>query len=247
LKVELLQIAAITERLYGYWRVKIADEIPSTQSELKNLNPSNWDLLAAEFQSAGRGRLDRTFEAPKSASLLFSFYLEPKRKKNDWGFIPLIAGASAARAINKLSNSDDYSCQWPNDVLAGEKKIAGLLTEVFGDGVIVGIGINVTMNEKELPTPFASSILLQSNLTLNRNLLLAEFCNEFRKNFEAWDEGADLLTYYNELSATLNKKVRVIQPSGELSGIAEKITSTGSLILESGEEITVGDLLHLRD
>jgi BirA family biotin operon repressor/biotin-[acetyl-CoA-carboxylase] ligase len=247
LKVELLQIAAITDRLSGYWRVKIADEIPSTQSELKKLNPENWDLLAAEFQSAGRGRLDRTFEAPKSVSLLFSFYIEPKRDKNDWGFIPLIAGASSAKTINKLSSSSKYSCKWPNDILVGDKKIAGLLAETFGDGVIIGIGINVTMEDDQLPTPFASSILLESDIALDRNLLLAEFCNEFKKSFEDWDSGSDLTNYYCEVSATLNKKVRVIQPSGELSGIASRISKSGSLILESGEEVTVGDLLHLRD
>jgi BirA family biotin operon repressor/biotin-[acetyl-CoA-carboxylase] ligase len=247
LKVELLQNAAITERLSGYWRVKIADEIPSTQSELKKLNPINWDLLAAEFQSAGRGRLDRTFEAAKSASLLFSFYIEPKRNKNDWGFIPLIAGASTASVINKLSKSDKYSCKWPNDILAEDKKIAGLLAETFGQGVIIGIGINVTLSGDDLPTPFASSILIQSGITLDRNFLLAEICNEFRERFEEWDSGADLTSYYSNLSATLNKKVRVIQPSGELSGVAAKISASGSLILDSGEEVTVGDLLHLRD
>jgi BirA family biotin operon repressor/biotin-[acetyl-CoA-carboxylase] ligase len=247
LKVELLQIAAITERLSGYWRVKIADEIPSTQSELKNLNPVNWDLLAAEFQSAGRGRLDRTFEAAKNTSLLFSFYIEPKRDKSDWGFIPLIAGACVANTLNKLSESQSYSCKWPNDILAGEKKIAGLLAETFIDGVIVGIGINVTMTESELPTPFASSVLLQSNIVLNRNYLLAGICNEFKKRFEEWESGMDLKSYYSDISATLGKKIRVIQPNVELSGIASKISSSGSLILATGEEVTVGDLLHLRD
>jgi BirA family biotin operon repressor/biotin-[acetyl-CoA-carboxylase] ligase len=247
LKVELLQIAAITERLNGYWRVKIADEIPSTQSEIKKLNPKNWDLLAAEFQSAGRGRLDRTFEAAKSASLLFSFYIEPTRSKEDWGFIPLIAGASVARTINNLSDSDKYSCKWPNDILVGDKKIAGLLAEAFGDGIIIGIGINVTLNGNDLPTPFASSIYLQSDLTLDRNYLLAEFCNEFKKVFEEWDSGSNLITYYSEISSTLNTRVRVIQPSGEKTGVALKISQSGALILDTGDQITVGDLVHLRD
>ena len=100
MKVELLHNGAITERLSGYWRVKVADEISSTQNELKNENPINWDLLAAEFQSAGRGRLDRTFEARKGTALLFSFYIEPRRNRDEWGWISLIAGIALERILN---------------------------------------------------------------------------------------------------------------------------------------------------
>ena len=247
MKVELLHNGAITERLSGYWRVKVADEISSTQSELKNENPINWDLLVAEFQSAGRGRLDRTFEARKSTALLFSFYVEPSRNKDDWGFIPLLAGAAAATTLNNLTQSGIYKCKWPNDILVEKKKIAGILSETFSKGVIIGIGINVTMSEADLPTPSASSIYLQSQVILDRNYLLAEFCNEFKKVFENWDRGEDLTNYYSSLSATIKKKVKVIQSSSEITGIAEKVSVTGALILESGEEVTVGDLVHLKE
>ena len=71
--------------------------------------------------------------------------------------------------------------------------------------------------------------------------------NEFKKVFEDWDRGEDFTNYYSSLSATLKKKVKVIQSSSEIAGFAEKVSVTGALILESGEEVTVGDLVHLKE
>lgn len=247
MKVELLESRAITELISGYWRVSVLDEITSTQTELKNSNPKKWDLITAEFQSAGRGRLNRSFEAPKSSALLFSFYIEPDRDKNDWGFIPLLAGYVLTKTVNNLTRSNTYSCKWPNDLLAGEKKIAGLLAETHGAGVIVGIGINTTIKESDLPTETASSIFLESNLILNRNLLLANFCNVFENEFSEWDKGKDFIDEYHSVSATINRKVKVVQQSGEKNGLAVGVTKGGSLIMADGEEITIGDLIHLRD
>ncbi|MEN9735600.1 MAG: hypothetical protein RL129_310 [Actinomycetota bacterium] len=247
MKVELLDIHAITPKLSGYWRVSISEQTSSTQTDLKNQNPSGWDLIATEFQSAGRGRLDRTFESAKYSGLLFSFFIEPKRKKVDWGFISLITGAAVAKSLNKVTNNSNYSCKWPNDILANDKKIAGLLGEVYKNGVVVGIGINITTSSDELPVPTASSVLLESNLVLNRNELLAEICNEFKEAFEKWDNGHDLKDYYLDCCSTINKHVRVIGPAGEIQSKAVGITDTGALQLADGAPITVGDLIHLRD
>jgi BirA family biotin operon repressor/biotin-[acetyl-CoA-carboxylase] ligase len=247
LKVELLDIHAITPKLSGYWRVSISEQTSSTQTDLKTQNPKGWDLIATEFQSAGRGRLDRTFESAKSTGLLFSFFIEPIRKKEDWGFISLIAGAAVARSLNKFTNSSNYSCKWPNDILANDKKIAGLLGEVHESGVVMGIGINITTSSDELPVPTASSVLLESDLVLNRNELLTEICNEFREIFEKWDSGSDLKDYYLSNCSTINKEVRVIGPTGEIQSKAIGITDTGALLLADGAPITVGDLVHLRD
>jgi biotin-(acetyl-CoA carboxylase) ligase len=87
---------------------------------------------------------------------------------------------------------------------------------------------------------------LESKKLLDRNDLLAEVCNEFKSIFESWDAGEDLLSYYKNTSATLNSKVKAIQPTGEVSGLAIDILPTGALLLEGEVEITVGDLIHLR-
>ena len=247
MKVEILESQAITQLISEYWRVSILDETTSTQTEIKSSNPKPWHLIATEFQSAGRGRLDRKFEAPKYSALLFSFYIEPIRDKSDWGFIPLLAGLELANTINNLTSSDLYKCKWPNDLMANDKKIAGILAEVHGSGIVIGIGINITMTKDQLPIESASSVLLESNIKLSRNIVLANFCNNFSRSFKDWDLGMGFVEEFSEICSTLNKKVKVVDPEGERLGKALAISNSGSLILDNGEEITVGDVIHLRD
>lgn len=247
MKVELLHSNTISDLLSQYWRVSILEEIPSTQSELKKQNPKPWDLIAAEFQSAGRGRLDRSFEAPKSSALLFSYFVRPMREKNDWGFLPLLSGYVLAKTVNEMTKSDIYSCKWPNDLLSRGKKIAGILTEVHDEGVIIGIGVNTTITANDLPTSNASSIFLESNMVLSRNTLLANFCNNYFQDFSEWDNGKNFVSNYSSICSTLNREVRIIDSSREWMGRAISISKSGALILESGEEVTVGDVVHIRD
>ena len=93
----------ISEKISQYWRVSVVEVTGSTQDDLTQLvadkKASNGDVIATEFQSAGRGRLDRKFDAPASSALLFSFYIEPKREKSDWSFLPLLTGLSAIFAL----------------------------------------------------------------------------------------------------------------------------------------------------
>ena len=99
--LELLSSTAITGALSSpYWRVSVIEETSSTQTLLRESNPTPGSVIATEFQSAGRGRLDRTFEAAKSCALLFSFYVEPKRSRSEWGWIPLIAGMAVESVLN---------------------------------------------------------------------------------------------------------------------------------------------------
>ena len=97
-----LDNAKINELLTQYWRVSVVDVTASTQSDLAQLvregKAAAGDVITAEFQSAGRGRMSRSFEAPKATALLFSFFIQPKRNREDWGWIALIAGATVATA-----------------------------------------------------------------------------------------------------------------------------------------------------
>ena len=247
MKPELLNADAITGALEsGYWRVSVVDEIDSTQNYLRTSNPISGDLITAEYQSAGRGRLDRTFEAAKSSALLFSFYIEPKIKITELSYLPLLVGASVAQSINELTKSNEFKCKWPNDIIFGDRKVAGLLAEKFGDGVIVGVGINVSMTDPQLPVPHASSIFLATDISLNRNALLAKILNDLNIKLVDWQGGADLTNGYRDISATLGKSVRIQLPGGEsVEGMARDIDVTGALHLDNGRIITVGDVIHL--
>ena len=244
---ELMNADAIASALAsGYWRVSVIDEIDSTQNYLRISNPKPGDLITAEYQSAGRGRLDRKFVATKSSALLFSFYIEPTIAIKDLGFLSLLVGASVTNTLNEMTKSESFKCKWPNDIVFGDRKIAGLLAEKFGSGVIVGVGINVSTSEEQLPVPHASSIFLATGTGLDRNLLLVKILKDLESALKGWESGKDLTSAYRKLSATLGREVRVELPGGAIvEAIAQDIDTTGALLLDNGQIITVGDVIHL--
>ena len=230
----------------NYWRVRVLSEVGSTQDLLKNELVSNGDCVVAEFQSAGRGRLDRKFESAPGVALLFSFYIKPGRK-SQWGWIPLIAGMNVARTLNEATGSQNFETKWPNDVLGTSGKVAGILCERFGEGIIVGIGINVSTQVHELPVESASSIFIETGLEVDRNVLLASLLSNFQDLFERWESGEDLIAKYRALSATIGQQVQVFLPSSvTIEGLAIGVDLEGQLVLESGDCINVGDVVHLR-
>ena len=247
MKPELLSADAIAGALASsYWRVSVVDEIDSTQNYLRTSNPKSGDVITAEYQSAGRGRLDRKFDAEKSSALLFSFYLEPEVKVEIFGYLTLLVGASVTSTMNKITKTNNFKCKWPNDILFGDLKVAGLLAEKTESGVIVGVGINVSTAKDELPVSHATSVFLATDALINRNTLLAQILNNLEQDLLSWQGGKDLTSKYRELSATIGKQVRVEMPDGsQIEGAAVDIDETGSLRLDNGERITVGDVIHL--
>ena len=247
-----LDQSAITSELSQYWRVSVVDLTTSTQDEISqkisNSSVINNEVVVAEFQSSGRGRLDRTFQAPKYSALLFSFNFQPKRSQSDWGFLPLITGMSAARALNTfVKGQTPVTLKWPNDLLIGDKKLGGIIAEVKGGSVIIGLGINVEMNEEELPVESATSLSISGSSNLDRNKILSKILNEIETSLTSWDSGEIFVDRYREVSSTLGKSVRVHRPDGTVvESRAMDIDPAGGLILESGERITVGDVIHLR-
>ena len=246
-KPELLNANSIAGALQSsYWRVSVVDEIDSTQNYLRTSNPKSGDVITAEYQSAGRGRLDRKFDAEKSSALLLSFYLEPEIEIENLSYITLLVGASATATINELTDTNKFRCKWPNDILFGELKVAGLLAEKTKSGVIVGIGINVSTAKAELPVTHATSIFLATDIHLDRNALLAKLLNNLETDIQLWQSGSDLTAKYRNLSSTIGIQVRVELPDGSrIEARAVDIDETGSLHLDNGQVVTVGDVIHL--
>jgi BirA family biotin operon repressor/biotin-[acetyl-CoA-carboxylase] ligase len=225
----------------GYWSVHTVEQIDSTQSALKSSSPKHGDVIVADYQSAGRGRLDRTFEAQPGSALLFSAYIEPRRHRDEWGFIPLLVGLSVAEVLGI-----EFYTKWPNDILSDGGKVGGILCEIQGDGIVIGIGLNVSMTEEELPVPAASSILLTVGRAPDRKVLLPAILKEIAFNLAEWESGEDLTDDYLDSSATMGKRVSVQLPNGQtLEGLAAGISNNGELLLDSGEVISVGDIIHL--
>ena len=223
----------------------------STQEDLYQLASSGSALpktiLASEYQSSGRGRLDRTFEAAPHSALTFSIYIEPKIEKEEWSFLTLLAGLSVHEALHTLDPQVTVGVKWPNDLLIGDKKFVGMIAQATDKGVVLGIGINVGMTKEELPVENATSLAIEDFAELDRNVILAAIINHFEINLEMWENDQSFLAQYRSASVTLGKQVEVSLPGGEkLSSRAVDISNAGGLMLEDGSEVTVGDVVHLR-
>jgi BirA family biotin operon repressor/biotin-[acetyl-CoA-carboxylase] ligase len=223
----------------------------STQDDLYQLAGSGdlipKTILASEYQSNGRGRLDRSFEAAPNSALTFSIYIEPKVEKEEWSFLTLLAGLSVHEALHTLDPQIEVGIKWPNDLLIGDKKFVGMIAQATNKGVVLGIGINVGMTAEELPVENATSLSIEGFTVLDRNLILAAIINHFEINLEMWEHDQSFLAEYRSASVTLGRDVEITLPGGEfIRSRAVDISNAGGLMLADGREITVGDVVHLR-
>ena len=252
-------------RLDGLWRdIEVVPSTGSTNADLLARalrGEPEGVVLAAEEQTAGRGRMGRTWVAPPYAALTFSLLTRPGVPPARRGWLPLLAGVAVATAVTELTGVE-ARLKWPNDVLAGEAKLAGILAEAAGDAVVVGIGLNVSTEPAELPGPGpgalpAASLRAAGATALNREELLLAILAGFERWYQPWRQaGGDpdrsgLRPEYTRLSATIGRTVRAELPGGQaLSGPAAGVDSDGRLLVRvsPGAEVPVAaaDVVHLR-
>jgi BirA family biotin operon repressor/biotin-[acetyl-CoA-carboxylase] ligase len=209
-------------------------------------------VLVAEEQTGGRGRLTRTWLSPPRAGLTFSVLLRPPAIS---GWIPLLTGVAVTTAL-QLQTGLDASVKWPNDVLVDGRKVAGVLTEAVGpdgrdsagrDAVVVGVGLNVTTRQDELPGPQATSLALAGARTTDRGTVLAAVLRSLASAYAGWlADPATLLPAYRSVSSTLGREVALQLPDGTtVTGVAEDLDPDGRLIV-AGVAYGAGDVVHLR-
>ena len=236
------------------WVIREFDEIDSTNTWLvaQARNGAAAGLVArADFQTAGRGRLDRTWEAPRGAGLLMSVLLEPPVGLEDLQIVTAAVALAARSALIRLCGLAPQ-LKWPNDLIVNGAKLGGVLAELVDDTprVVVGIGVNLTWPGP--PGVGGTCVKDLTGITLSPrsvlDLMLAEL--EMRLNALASSEGHDeVLGEYHHALDTVGRDVRVEQPTGELVGRALGVQRDGSLIVESdGAEhvVRVGDVIHVR-
>jgi BirA family biotin operon repressor/biotin-[acetyl-CoA-carboxylase] ligase len=248
-----LRESELHAELSPYWRVSVVDVTESTQLDLaesiRTHTAVDGEVLIANYQSSGRGRLDRNFIAAPSSALLFSFYKKISRPREEWNFLALLAALTISEVLGELDNRIKINVKWPNDILINEQKTAGLLCQAVDDGVIVGIGLNVSMRSDELPVPTATSLILEGFAELDRNVIVTKILQVFRKNFLHWSEfGSEpFIARYEDVCSSLNRQIQIIAPTGESrNAIAIGISSLGELILNDKSLVNSADVLHLR-
>ena len=240
--------------------VSIVPSTGSTNADLLSRGGPEGQVLVAESQTAGRGRMGRSWISAPGASLTFSMLLRPSSvPAARRGWLPLMTGVAVACAVRDVSGVA-ASLKWPNDVLAGSRKLAGILAEQSGDAVVIGVGLNVATPSDALPASpsgLPATSLLVEGASVSREALLTGILRELERRYAAFRDAPDpartgLLAEYRALCATLGRSVRVELPGGSvLAGLAEDIDTDGCLLVapDSGAlpvPVSAGDVIHVR-
>lgn len=230
-----------TVRVHGGWRVRVVPTTGSTNADVAaaaRTGEAPGYVLVAEEQTAGRGRLGRGWISPARAGLTFSALLTVA--PSSW--VPLLGGVAVAQAITEVCGLD-ATLKWPNDVLIGGSKVAGLLAEVTpapnGPRVVLGVGINVTTTREELPASRpATSLRLAGAEVTDRLTLLRAILHRLADGATPND--------YRAMCSTVGRQVELHLPEGTVtSGLAERIDEAGRLVV-AGAAFAAGDVVHLR-
>jgi BirA family biotin operon repressor/biotin-[acetyl-CoA-carboxylase] ligase len=224
----------------------LKDEVTSTNDiarELVSSNIAEGTFVLANFQTNGRGRQNRNWEAPKNSSIFISIVLKPNSEKN-LGWIPLLIGLSIHKAL-EAETRKNIKIKWPNDLVLVENnqefKFAGILIERINNQVIAGIGINFDQAKEELPVSNASSLkeILQS--PISKEAVIAAFLTELsarwleENNASTWPTPS-LVRDYKTNCITLNKKIEAQLPGGEvINALAVDISQTGELVVKTDD------------
>jgi BirA family transcriptional regulator, biotin operon repressor / biotin---[acetyl-CoA-carboxylase] ligase len=193
-------------------------------------------VLVAEHQDSGRGRMERTWISPTRAGLTFSVALAPAAPASRWGWLPLLAGLAVVDGVREVTDLE-LSLKWPNDALAPDGcKVCGVLSERLEQSgtsyAVVGVGLNVTTTEAELPVGTASSLVLAGVEHPDRQSLLVAILRALAARVRSWEAGDDPVADYRAACTTLGRTVRVELPMAEpITGIAVDVDATGRLLV----------------
>ncbi|HWD96444.1 MAG TPA: biotin--[acetyl-CoA-carboxylase] ligase [Acidimicrobiales bacterium] len=238
------------------WRVEHFEEIDSTNSYLKQRAVDGCPeglVTLADFQTAGRGRLDRAWISPPRSSLLCSIVLRPRLDADELQLVVAAVALATRHALERLSGLR-ADLKWPNDLIVRDRKLGGLLAEIVvtpqGYDVVVGLGLNLTFDGPEEVE--ATSVKAETGLTLAPRGVLDLVLEELevrREQLDSAEGRARLRADYERALATIGTHVRVEQHDGATEGIARGVDQAGRLLIDVAGEIQVfgvGDVVHLR-
>lgn len=260
----------ITDAIHTKWAGKTVHFVKETAStnqlakqivgELPEQEPFHGMLVTAEHQTAGRGRLGRSWLAPAGKCVTMTLLLKPDFAPQYASMLTLVMGLSVAEAIGKMGL--EAWIKWPNDVVVSRKKICGILTEMSLDGteireVAVGVGINVNLQQiSEEMKEIATSMYLESGKQYDKNQVIAQVLECFEKNYEIFEKRCDLrdlMEDYNRRLINRGRPVRVLDPQHPFEGTARGINEQGELLVEREDgrmeqvrsgEVSVRGLFH---
>lgn len=252
----------------GWGEVELFDSLGSTNS-YSATSPTAWRLVAADDQNAGRGRLDRTWQATAGESVAVSMTVPLPATTSDWGWVPLFVGVAVLKGVRSLISHDDaiaVGLKWPNDALVTEGartgKLAGILCQALAGPpalVVAGVGINVAQGVDALATEQATS-LRAAGCDVARDEVLVAVAREFLGVARSWNNAdgvRELKAEVRENCVSIGRDVEVHTAQGEVRREkAVAIDDEGRLVTEplptgipNAAERTayaVADIVHMR-
>lgn len=239
----------IRSRLNTRWigkNIYYQRSVDSTNSWAKRLAEEGMPsgtVVTTDRQTSGKGRRGRSWNTPERMSVPVSILLRPEFSPEKASMMTLVMGLSVVQGIENISRLR-CSIKWPNDVLVSEKKVCGILAELYSqidnmEYMVVGVGVNANMTEfpDELKEK-ATSLRMELGRPVKRALVLVSILEAFEKNYEIFLKTQDLRelkdTYISKL-INADRPVRVLQPRGEFQGTARGIDDWGNLLVERAD------------
>lgn len=229
-------------KTFGH-KLFVFEKIDSTNACAKTLAEAGTEegaTVIAEFQTEGRGRFGRPWQAEPGENLLFSSVLRPTVLKDNSSLLTYFAAVSVARAVEKAS-SCSLECKWPNDLYLNGKKFCGILLENSFkqsslDYSVVGVGLNVnqrTFNEQLADR--ATSLAQELNVDIDRKELFQRILQEMETLYESVKEGdfSEIIRDWNKRCKMFGKQITVRGGKEELTGTAVRLSDDGGLMLET--------------
>jgi BirA family transcriptional regulator, biotin operon repressor / biotin---[acetyl-CoA-carboxylase] ligase len=229
------------------------DEIDSTNARALSLaqrGASDGLMVLAKSQTAGRGRLGRTWISPAESGLYLSFLLRPKGSLPTWTIFTIAAGLAVAKAI-QVQTSTKIGLKWVNDLVFASQKVGGILTEVENrsanePSLVIGIGINISSAGVQLPEELVGKVAWLSDIaqqSVDINLLVCQIAYELEETVRLLEDGntKTILDGWRSFSVTLGERLVVRQGDEVLEGVALDIADSGALVMRTAQGQT---LLH---
>jgi BirA family biotin operon repressor/biotin-[acetyl-CoA-carboxylase] ligase len=237
----LLKTKWMGKRIYHFQSL---DSTNSKAYQLALNGAEEGEVVIAESQEKGRGRLGRQWFSPPSLNLYLSIILRPRIPPHQAPLITLMAAVATADAIRKFSGLLPL-IKWPNDILLREKKVAGLLNEIHSEMdrihfVILGIGVNLNTDEEKFSKEIrsiATSLKIEMGQTVSRKAFLQSLLFELERWYSIFLEegGAVVLKAWKDRADIKGRKVKVTSFGETVVGAAIDVDSDGALILETGD------------
>jgi len=266
---DVIDLAELRQELIrpgGLWqKVDLVPETGSTNVDLAmraRQGESPGTVLITDYQSAGRGRQGRTWTAPPGSGIAMSILVRPDGiDPSRWTWLSLLAGLAVSDGVRRAADLPAM-LKWPNDVLVADRKVCGILSERVdtseGPACVVGIGINVSLTEDQLPVPSATSLAIAARElgteSPSRTAVIATVLAAFELLYGRWQalagNDASLAASYAERCDTLGRPVRVLlNQQRSVEGIADRVDHEGRLVVrtDSGSSVYgAGDVVHLQ-